>query len=264
MPTILEKSLEELEALADKVLQKSVEGAEDLQKSEEEKEDIKPEDIVDEEETDSNESEDKDEPKSEEKENEDEEDELEKSINTGFEREDIQGSIEVSEFLAAIAEVTSESLLEIGSSMRKSVKEIKELVLQNESLSKSESSFDLTKSFSILAKSQKALIESQVETNNLIKSIDRQLQDLSGRLEEIEGQPNMRKSISDIRVHERNFRKSIGGQGEQLTKSQKVQALTALLQRGDSDVTTQDVISVESGAPMRTVLEEKVTAFYRQ
>jgi hypothetical protein len=253
--TDLNKSLEDQGFdLDDETLAKSKVSAKDIsdEKVEDEDEDVG---VEDEEEAD---AEGEDEDEGEEKDEKDEkkgDKDIKKSF---FDKPEIANAVEVSEFLA----VVTESMIESLDFMEKSIRS-----LQNDMLIKSEtatSSDELMKSVDVIAKANLAVLSNQRELGDMVKSMGDTIGEISERLEGLEGKPNMRKSVSNINVHQKNFSKSLGQPTDQLSKSQVVTALSNMVQRGDPLVTPQDVISVESGAPMRPELAGVVQAYYAQ
>lgn len=247
----LNESLDFLENQADELIKKSMsQEEEDLEKNED---DLEAEDIVDDEDTDSNEDEDKD---PEESDEDEEGDEISKSIQSLFEEnEEISKSIEVSEFLAAITEAITGSLFEVSDSINKSHR----LGDENQRVNTV-----LAKSIGALAKSQAEIMDVNARTSKLLKSVSSKLDNLTERMGELESQPNMRKSVSNINVHSKNFNKSMGNVNNELSKSQVLTALNSLFSNGDKDVVAQDIIAVESGAPLRPALQPKISDYWSQ
>ena len=133
------------------------------------------------------------------------------------------------------------------------------------------------KSSDILAKSLIATIEmnkslghqvvklkrdNKVMSRNITKSLEdikesfAELGEMKDMLESMASQPQVRKSVGNISVMERNFQKSINGQGADmnLSKSEVLGILNDELFKGNPMVTAQDIIGYESGAPLRQEL----------
>ncbi len=273
------KSLADLELVADELLAKSTK-AEDNQEDE-----LKPDDIssdsvtpADAESSDSMEAEDKkdieksedtEEVTEEDSDNSDEEveedtevdaEEIEKSLKDDFEsHEDIQKGIESSEFLSAVVEV-----------LTKSMSDIQYDVIQG---NKSERT-----ATDVLAKSLHATLASnaQLQKENerltrtvvkLEKSMSKGFTQIMDALDEISTQPaTMRKSM--VSVHDRDFGSSVNGAKqstgyESLSKSQIMSVLNSEFQSGSNTVTVNDIISYESGAPLRQDLQMLVASKFK-
>jgi len=219
------------------------------EETEENEEEIEEEDEEDEEDEDEEEDEEEIEKSEDEEESEEEEMEkksLKKSISKKFNSKgEISEAMEVSDFLAAVVEATSESLGDMAIKLEKS--------LQNNYSTVSV----LAKSFTSIVKSQKGILKQQESLGKLLKSISKKMDDLNERVEEIEQQPTMRKSIPNVNIVNRNFQKSLGEE-QPLSKSQILQSLMSMYEQGDSGVTTSDIITFESGAPLRPELLAKV------
>ena len=77
---------------------------------------------------------------------------------------------------------------------------------------------------------------------------------MTQQFEELSHQPaTMRKSVGNISVQDRNFAKSLAGSTgvEQLSKSEVLNKLSNMMYSGNPLVTPTDIISYESGAPLR-------------
>lgn len=261
----LQKSLDEIEAMADEILSKSeetenIQEGVDVPKVEAVDENaqvegdvekaMKPEDISEPGEDDKAESDKKAEaedkkdekpkPKeSEDEENseddseddsEDEEEVTQKSFNDFVaESEELSKGVEVSDFLAEFTRVYGA----ITDTLRNDV---------NKSLQTSEHVSN------ILAKSFNAIMKSQ---NELVKSI----QELSERLDSVERQPVGRKA--QVSIMEKSFNHSAGlEEGKQeLSKSEKLEKLSNMAINGQHGVTISDVIQFESTGTLRPELQ---------
>jgi hypothetical protein len=117
------------------------------------------------------------------------------------------------------------------------------------------------KSFGALFKAQEATMQQNVQLTGLVKSISEKMEDMSARLEEMEGQPTMRKSVRDLSVHNKNFNKSIGEPNQPLSKSEKIDIAMELLEKGDT-VQPMDILNLESGANLRPEVEARINQMY--
>lgn len=232
------------------------EGSEDkkpMKKSEDKKpmkksEDPEPADDEDDEPDETDESDEDNEPDS---------DEIEKSIKEDFTSDEtINKSIQDSEFYSAIVDILAKSL---GS--------VQFDVLSN-SKSQSAASDILAKSIQAVIQANKSL-QSENEKltrriNKLEKSISQGFERVMDSLDEISSQPaHMRKSLASISVHNRDFDTSLNGQKtvgkfDSLSKSQVLDILNAELFSGNQNVTPQDIIGYESGAPLKQNLKTLV------
>jgi hypothetical protein len=87
------------------------------------------------------------------------------------------------------------------------------------------------------------------------------MEDMSASLEEMEGQPTIRKSVRDLSVHNKNFNKSIGEPNQPLSKSEKIDIAMELLEKGDT-VQPMDILNLESGANLRPEVEARINQMY--
>jgi hypothetical protein len=113
------------------------------------------------------------------------------------------------------------------------------------------------KSFGALFKAQEATMQQNVQLTSLVKSISEKMEDMSTRIEEMEGQPTMRKSVRDLSVHNKNFTKSIGEENQPLSKSEKTTIAMELFEKGDT-VMPMDILNLESGSPLRPEVETRI------
>lgn len=172
---------------------------------------------------------------------------LEKAIKKNFEdNEDIKKSMDASEFLTAMTEVLAKSLTDVVFSNQISAQRSSD---NDDVLAKS-----LHASLS-LNKSMAAELTAVKEQNEVLKkSITEGFNMIQEQLEQFSHQPvSMRKSVGNIQVQDRNFQKSLsGGQaGMNLSKSEVLAKLNNMMYSGNPMVTPQDIISYESGAPLR-------------
>lgn len=189
--------------------------------------------------------------------NEPDSDEIEKSIKEDFTSDEtINKSIQDSEFYSAIVDILAKSL---GS--------VQFDVLSN-SKSQSAASDIIAKSIQAVIQANKSL-QSENEKltrriNKLEKSISQGFERVMESLDEISSQPaHMRKSLASISVHNRDFDTSLNGQKtvgkfDSLSKSQVLDILNAELFSGNQNVTPQDIIGYESGAPLKQNLKTLV------
>lgn len=186
---------------------------------------------------------------------------LEKSIRQEFEgSEEIRKSIDASEFLSAVVEVLVKSLSEHSYG----IKEVEEhSSVSNEVLAKS------LQATLAMNKSMQAEIETlRTQNTDLVKSVndgfDAMKSFISERMNEISHQPvAMRKSVGNISVHDRNFQKSLTGSRsgiENLSKSEVLGTLNNLMYSGNPLVTANDIISYESGAPLRPEVAQLISS----
>ena len=257
----LSKSLQELDDAADNL----------LRKSKGDKEDIKPEDVSadagddaddDNDEDDVEKAFDKPDGDNQIKKSEETE-ETQKSLSdfqqdltySFSEDEDIAKGVDTSEFQAALVTSIVKALGEI----------------QYDFHNKGKSDAKVT---DILAKSIKAVIDTNSalkEENDrlssrvagLEKSLDQGFSRIMETLESLSNQPaHMRKSVGSINVLDKDFNKSVNGNGadsfDSLSKSQVMSVLNNELYAGNSLVQPSDIISYESGAPLRPELKTLV------
>lgn len=248
-----------------KDLKKSDEDSdEDEDNSDEDEDTDEDEDSEDEDSDDSNEDEDKDLNKSDEPEiisgDDDDQEEgkkvIQKIVDENIKKnEDLGKSLKTSEFQSAIVDIVIKSIGQIEKDMFDKG--------QND---------DYTSS--VLAKSLKAVIDHnnalsdensklKQRIDGLKESMTKGFSDIMTAIEEISVEPSrMRKSVGNIHVHDRNFNKSINGNSvagiESLQKSQVLGVLNAELYAGNQNVSVQDIISYESGAPLRPELHSLV------
>lgn len=211
-------------------------------------------------------SEDEDEDEDEEEPEEDEEDseesnpeDIEKSIREDFESdESIRQGMEQSEFYAAVVDIFAKSLGDM------------QYDVQHTSRSQAAATEVLAKSLQAVMQTNKML---QADNDRLTrritkleKSINKGFERIMDSLDDISSQPvGMRKSLASISVHDRDFDRSLNGQKttggfESLSKSQVLDILNTELFSGNQSVTAQDIISYESGAPLRPSLQALVAS----
>lgn len=270
MDNNLNKSLAALDAAADELLKKS--NTDDA-----DKDDVKPDEVSQDDDMKKCDKPDGDNiKKSEDDSDDDSEDDSDDSDDSGEDTnkslEDIQQDImedfhqdadiangtATSEFQAAMVAATAKSLGELQYDIRQNNKNDNQIA-------------------EVLVKSFQAVIaaNNQLRTDNdrltrrlnkLEKSLDKGFESVMEAIDDLSTQPaHMRKSVSSINVHDKDFNKSVNGNGgvsgfESLTKSQVLTTLTNELYANNPEVRTQDIISYESGAPLREELKALVVS----
>ena len=189
----------------------------------------------------------------------DDEETVEKSMRDRFEQDPlIRSQMQNSEFMSAVVDVMAKSLADV----------------QHDLTVKSRDDNNAT---AVLAKSLKAVVAHnqalQLENdklsrrlNRLEKSISHGFDRIIDSLEDMSTQPaTMRKSVASINVHDRDFDRSLNGVRtvggfESLSKSQVLNVLNTELYAGNALVSASDIISYESGAPLRDELKNLVAS----
>ena len=205
------------------------------------------------------------EPESEETEPETEEPEetepedVEKSIKEDFESDDtVKKGMESSEFYAAVVDIFAKSLGDM------------QYDVQHQGKAQAAATDILAKSLQAVMQTNRML---QADNDRLTrriskleKSISQGFDRIMDSLDEISSQPvGMRKSLASISVHDRDFDRSLNGQKttggfDSLSKSQVLDILNTELYSGNQNVTPQDIISYESGAPLKPNLQSLVAS----
>lgn len=191
--------------------------------------------------------------------NEDEEteetpEEMEKSFKEDFQSDDsIRMGVDQSEFLSAVVDIFSKSLGDMQYDM------------QSQRKAQDNASQVLAKSLQTLIQSNKSMHDDNERLtrrlNKLEKSLSQSVDRIMDCLDELATQPaHMRKSMANISVHDRDFDSSLNGQKvtggfESMSKSEVLTVLNNELYAGNQNVTPQDIISYESGAPLRRDLQ---------
>lgn len=238
-----DKEKEEPESDKEEPVEKSEKSDEDLQKSDEGEEEGAEEEGTEEGEDEAEKS----------------PEEIEKSIRDDFEADDtIRKSIETSEFYAAMVDVLTKSLGDMQYDVQAQGRQ-------------SASAND------VLAKSLNAMIQTNAtlradnerltrRINKLEKSMANGFDKIMDALDDISSQPShMRKSMASVNIHDRDFGSSINGQRvvggfESMSKAQVLSVLNNEMFAGNQNVTAQDIISYESGAPLRQDLQSLVAS----
>ena len=264
----LSKSLQALDSAADELLKKS---------NSDDKEDIKPDDVSEDSSSDDKKDDDKDvekgctgnmcdpdgdnlkksEPDAAETEEvkkslENFQEDVKDSFNAD---EDISKGVDTSEFQAALVTSTVKALGEMQYDLYNNQK-------------------NSAKATDVLAKSLQAVIASNTSLKaendklnrritKLEKSLEKGIESVLTALDELSTQPaHMRKSVGSINVHDKDFNKSVNGEGtndfDSLSKGQVMTILNNELYAGNSMVQPSDIISYESGAPLRPELKTLV------
>lgn len=260
----LNKSLAALDAAADELLKKS--NSDDA-----DKDDVKPDEVSQDDDVEKCDKPDGDNIKKSDDADKDEDDlsnededaqksleDIQQDITEDFQQdEDIAKGMANSEFQAAVVAATAKSLGEIQydiHSHQKSNNHVAE----------------------IMAKSLQAVISAnqQLRADNdklarrlskLEKSLDKGFEGILDAIDSLSNQPaHMRKSVGSINVHDKDFSQSVSGMGnggfDSLSKSQVMTILTNELYASNPIVRTSDIISYESGAPLRDELKALVVS----
>ena len=293
----LTKSLAELEAAADELLKKS-KNAKDDEKTSEDTGDVTPEEVsdsgssTDEDKNIEDENQDEDavdekevalaeevedpEPeedvkKSDSDKTEDEEDsdededeeltpeEVEKDVKEDFESDElVKKSMDNSEFLSSVVDIIAKSMSDVQYNVHVGNK------------AQSAASEILAKSIQAVMTSNKTLKEENERLtrriNKLEKSISAGFEKVMDSLDELASQPaHVRKSMASVSVVDRDFDRSLNGSAviggfESLNKSQVLAVLNNELYAGNQNVSPSDIISYESGAPLRQDLQALVVS----
>ena len=227
-----------------------IEKSEDASTDEEDNEELeKSEDIEDDESEETEDESVEDETKSAE--------EIEKSIRDDFESEDaIRKGMDNSEFFSSIVDVFAKSMGDM------------QYDVQSQGRAQSAASDILAKSLqAVMSSNQTLQAENERLTrriNKLEKSITMGFEKVMDSLDEIASQPaHLRKSMASVSIQDRDFERSIHGQQvsggfESLSKSQVLTVLNNELYAGNQNVAPADIISYESGAPLRQDLQQLV------
>lgn len=186
-------------------------------------------------------------------------DEMEKSLKDDFQaNEVIAQGMENSEFFSAVVEVLTKSLSDVQYDTMVAAKEAGAAT-------------------DVLAKSMNAMIVANAalradnerltrRINKLEKSISQGFDKIIDSLDEMSSQPaHMRKSMRAVNVHDKDFGASLDGVQtpggfESLSKSQVMNVLNTELYNGNPNVQPTDIISYESGAPLRPDLQVLVAS----
>jgi hypothetical protein len=293
----LTKSLAELESAADELLKKS-KNAKDDEKTSEDTGEVTPEEVSDsgsstdedkniedenqdedavdekevalaeevedpeDEEVKKSDSDKADEEEDTDDEDEDEEltpDEVEKDVKEDFESDElVKKSMDNSEFLSSVVDILAKSMSDVQYNVHVGNK------------AQSAASEILAKSIQAVMTSNKTLKEENERLtrriNKLEKSISAGFEKVMDSLDELASQPaHVRKSMASVSVVDRDFDRSLNGSAviggfESLNKSQVLAVLNNELYAGNQNVSPSDIISYESGAPLRQDLQALVVS----
>lgn len=183
--------------------------------------------------------------------------EVEKSIRDDFEAdEEIKKGMDNSEFLSSVVDIFAKSLGDM------------QYDVQSQGRMQNAASEVLAKSLqAVMATNQSLRSENERLTrriNKLEKSMSIGFEKVLDAIDTMSTQPaHMRKSMANINVQDRDFDRSLNGQQtvggfESLSKSQVLTVLNNELYAGNQNVTPSDIISYESGAPLRQDLQTLV------
>lgn len=185
-------------------------------------------------------------------------DEMEKSFhNSMIAEETIAKSLEASEFLQGIVSILSKSMADSTFETQMLVEDTRS---NNEVLAKSlQASLTLNKS---MHDQITAVSTQNAELKKSVEDLTGMITTVTTMMEEISHQPsNMRKSVSNIQTMERSFNTSLNGTDNAATNLSKGQIMDILSQEmyaGNQLVSPTDIISYESGAPLRPELANLV------
>ena len=180
------------------------------------------------------------------------EDEATKSMKNDFETDKlIKSMMAESEFITSIVDILAKSMGRIDNRVER----------QGESYN--EVSDVLAKSLNAVIASNKTLRTENDKLTRRINSLEKSMTEGFGKildsLDEISTQPIMRKSVQSLQVQDKDFNQSIGVQSnrgfDSLSKAEVLNILSSELSKGNTDVTSMDIISYESGAPIRPELK---------
>lgn len=175
------------------------------------------------------------EPTEEEGTDEDAEKSLESTMNS---KDSVRKALEVSEFLQELVSGISTVIDSQRADITKSIEST-----QNHTML-------LAKSFEGIAKAQRAVLENQVQ---MMKSID----SMNKRIKTIETQPVTRKSVTSTNTKpiEKSFEASLGDTkqgGQELTKSQAIQKLSAEFDKGNTSI-IPDILALEGTGSLNSL-----------
>lgn len=186
-------------------------------------------------------------------------DEMEKSLKDDFQaNEVIAQGMENSEFFSAVVEVLTKSLSDV---QYDTMTAAKEAGAANDVLAKSMNAM-IVANAALRADNERLTRR----INKLEKSITQGFEKIMDSLDEMSSQPaHMRKSMRAVNVHDKDFGASLDGVQtpggfESLSKSQVLTVLNNELYGGNPNVLPTDIISYESGAPLRPDLQALVAS----
>ena len=186
-------------------------------------------------------------------------DEMEKSLKDDFQaNEVIAQGMENSEFFSAVVEVLTKSLSDV---QYDTMTAAKEAGAANDVLAKSMNAM-IVANAALRADNERLTRR----INKLEKSISQGFDKIMDSLDEMSSQPaHMRKSMRAVNVHDKDFGASLDGVQtaggfDSLSKSQVMTILNSELYGGNPNVQATDIISYESGAPLRPDLQALVAS----
>ena len=186
-------------------------------------------------------------------------DDMEKSLKDDFQaNEVIAQGMENSEFFSAVVEVLTKSLSDV---QYDTMTAAKEAGAANDVLAKSMNAV-IVANAALRADNERLTRR----INKLEKSISQGFDKIMDSLDEMSSQPaHMRKSMRAVNVHDKDFGASLDGVQtaggfDSLSKSQVMTILNSELYGGNPNVQATDIISYESGAPLRPDLQALVAS----
>lgn len=186
-------------------------------------------------------------------------DEMEKSLKDDFQaNEVIAQGMENSEFFSAVVEVLTKSLSDV---QYDTMTAAKEAGAANDVLAKSMNAM-IVANAALRADNERLTRR----INKLEKSISQGFDKIMDSLDKMSSQPaHMRKSMRAVNVHDKDFGASLDGVQtaggfDSLSKSQVMTILNSELYGGNPNVLPTDIISYESGAPLRPDLQALVAS----
>ena len=186
-------------------------------------------------------------------------DDMEKSLKDDFQaNEVIAQGMENSEFFSAVVEVLTKSLSDV---QYDTMTAAKEAGAANDVLAKSMNAV-IVANAALRADNERLTRR----INKLEKSISQGFDKIMDSLDEMSSQPaHMRKSMRAVNVHDKDFGASLDGVQtaggfDSLSKSQVMTILNSELYVGNPNVQATDIISYESGAPLRPDLQALVAS----
>ena len=186
-------------------------------------------------------------------------DDMEKSLKDDFQaNEVIAQGMENSEFFSAVVEVLTKSLSDV---QYDTMTAAKEAGAANDVLAKSMNAV-IVANAALRADNERLTRR----INKLEKSISQGFDKIMDSLDEMSSQTaHMRKSMRAVNVHDKDFGASLDGVQtaggfDSLSKSQVMTILNSELYGGNPNVQATDIISYESGAPLRPDLQALVAS----
>ena len=188
-----------------------------------------------------------------------ESEDVSKQIQDDFKSDNtIKKSIEDSEFLSAVVDAFAKSMGDV------------QYDVQHQNRSQKAAMDVLAKSMMASIASNNALKAENEKLarkiHKLEKSISTGFDRVMDCLDEISSQPvGMRKSVASVSIQDRDFESSLNGHSsnirfESLSKSEVLNILNNELYNGNPNVTVGDIIGYESGAPLRSDLQDFVVS----